>query len=79
MKHLHKTWIEFRTTGAVNIEQGSVSTRIGIKAGVQCQATVRCYVAYVKDRYTEVADVTVEEGIIKGLPCAAFMFIDRPD
>jgi hypothetical protein len=75
MKHL----IEFRTTGAVSIEQGGVSTRIGIEAGVQCPATVTCYVAYLNDRYTEVADVTVQEGVIRALPCAAFMFIDRLD
>jgi hypothetical protein len=73
VKHL----IEFRTSGAVNIEQGGVSTRIGIQAGVQCPAQVQCYVAYRNDRYIEVADVEVKEGLLRRLPCSHFMFIDR--
>ncbi len=72
MKHL----IEFRTTGTVEIERGGV-IRIGIKAGVQCPAQVRCYVAYRHERYVEVADVEVSEGLLRALPCSHFMFIDR--
>jgi hypothetical protein len=47
--------------------------------GVQCAATVRCYVVHPKDDYTEVADLEVEEGFVRALPCYAFMFIDRMD
>ncbi len=75
MRHL----IEFRATAAVVIEQGGVSTRIGIRAGVQCPATVQCYVAYRHERYVEVADVEVSEGLLRALPCSHFMFIDRMD
>ncbi len=75
MKHL----IEFRADAKVVIEQGGVSTRIGIRAGVQCPATVRCYVLYRHDRYIEVADVEVKEGVLRALPCSNFMFIDRMD
>lgn len=73
MKHL----IEFRADAPVVIEQGGVSTRIGIRRGVQCPATVQCYVAYRNDRYMEVADVEVTEGLLRALPCSHFMFIDR--
>jgi hypothetical protein len=73
MRHL----IEFRKTATINIEKGGVSTRIGIEAGVQCPATVRCYVVYRHERYVEVADVGVKEGLLRGLPCSHFMFIDR--
>jgi hypothetical protein len=73
MRHL----IEFRATAAVVIERGGVSTRIGIQAGVQCPAQVRCYVAYRHGRYVEVADVEVGEGLLRGLPCSHFTFIDR--
>jgi hypothetical protein len=73
VKHL----IEFRVNAAVVIEQGGVSTRIGIQAGVQCPATVQCYVVYRHERYVEVADVEVNEGLLRALPCSHFMFIDR--
>ena len=72
MKHL----IEFRADATVVIEQGGVSTRIGIRAGVQCPANVRCYVLRTDNCYTEVADIEVEEGLVRALPCRAFMFID---
>jgi hypothetical protein len=62
MRHL----IEFRATAAVVIEQGGVSTRIGIQAGVQCPAMVRCYVAYRHERYVEVADVEVKVAVHGG-------------
>ena len=75
MKHL----IEFRADAKVVIEQGGVSTRIGIRRGAQCQAQVRCYVIYRHERYVEVADVEVNEGLLRGLPCSHFMFIDRMD
>lgn len=75
MKHL----IEFRANAGVVIERGGVRTRIGIQAGVQCPATVRCYVIYRHERYVEVADVQVNEGLLRALPCSHFMFIDRMD
>jgi hypothetical protein len=37
---------------------------------------VRCYVIYRHERYVEVADVEVKEGLLRGLPCSHFMFID---
>ena len=73
MKHL----IEFRADATVAIEQGGVSTRIGIRRSAQCPATVRCYVSYRHERYVEVGDVEVKEGLLRGLPCSHFMFIDR--
>ena len=75
MKHL----IEFRVSGNIEIERGGVATRINIEAGVQCPANVRCYVVHTKDAYTEIADLEVEEGFVRALPCYAFMFIDRID
>ena len=73
MRHL----IEFRADASVVIDRGGVSTRIGIRAGVQCPATVRCYVVRRHGRYIEAADVEVKEGLLRALPCSHFMFIDR--
>ena len=72
MKHL----IEFRKNAAVTVEKGSMSTACRIEYGVQCPATVRCYVVYRRERYVEVADVEVKEGLLRALPCSHFMFID---
>jgi hypothetical protein len=73
MRHL----IEFRANATILIERGGASVSINIRAGVQCPATVHCYVAYHNNRYVEVADIEVKEGIVRALPCARFMFIDR--
>jgi hypothetical protein len=73
VKHL----IEFRKNAAVTVENGGTSTACHIQHGVQCPATVRCYVIYSHERYVEVADVEVKEGLLRALPCSHFMFIDR--
>ena len=75
MKHL----IEFRKNAVVTVEMGGTSTACRIQYGVQCPATVRCYVAYRHERYIEVADVEVKEGTLRGVPCACFLFIDLMD
>ncbi len=75
MKH----HIEFRKNAAVAVERGGTSTVCQIRYGEQCPATVRCYVAYRHDRYVEVADVEVKEGLLRALPCSHCMFIDRLD
>ena len=75
MKHL----IEFRKNAAVTVEKGGTSTACRIEYGVQCPATVRCYVVYRRERYVEVADVEVKEGTLRGVPCACFLFIDLMD
>jgi hypothetical protein len=72
-----KHFVEFRADATVVIERGGVCTRIAIRRGAQCPATVRCYVIYRHERYVEVADVEVKEGLLRGLPCSHFMFIDR--
>jgi hypothetical protein len=74
MKHL----IEFRVDGTVTLESHGVTTSVQIRAGVQCPATVRCYVVSPDgEDYTDVGDVEVMEGLLRALPCFAFMFIDR--
>ena len=72
MKHL----VEFRKSAPVTVEKGGKSTACRIEYGVQCPATVRCYVVYRRERYVEVADVEVKEGLLRALPCSHFMFID---
>jgi hypothetical protein len=77
MKHL----IEFRATGSLTLEESHGTTtktmRVNIRAGVQCPANVRCYVVKNDGNYIEVADVEVEEGLLRAIPCSCFMFIDR--
>jgi hypothetical protein len=74
MNHL----IEFREDATVILTAKGVQTTVQIRAGVQVPADVRCYVLGDANRgYTEVADVEVEEGLLKALPCTAFMFIDE--
>ena len=73
MKHL----IEFRTDATVNLESQGVTTKVQIRAGVQCPATVRCYVILTDEGFIDVADIEVKEGRLRGLPCYTFMFIDR--
>ncbi len=76
MKHL----VQFRVSGVVVIEQeGGVTTKINIERGVMCPANVLCFVVYDHDHYIEVADVELQEGLVRALPCKAFMFIDRMD
>jgi hypothetical protein len=75
MKHL----IEFRKNATVTVETGDSSITCRIEDGLQCPATVQCYVIYRHDRYTEVADVELEEGLVRGLPCSHFRFIDLPE
>ena len=75
MKHL----VEFRKSAPVTVEKGGKSTACRIEYGVECPATVRCYVVYRQERYVEVADVEVKEGLVRALPCRAFMFIDVMD
>jgi hypothetical protein len=71
--------IEFRKSAAVTVEKGDTSTACRIEYGVQCPATVRCYVVYRHKRYVEVADVEVQDGLLRALPCSHFMFIDVMD
>ena len=73
MKHL----IEFRRNAAVTVENGGTSTACQFQRGVQCPATVRCYVVRRHGRYIEAADVEVKERLLRALPCSHFMFIDR--
>jgi hypothetical protein len=74
MRHL----IEFRVDGTVLIERPgeSVATTIQIRRGVQCPADVRCYVLSSDNIHTDVADIEVKEGVLRALPCRAFLFID---
>jgi hypothetical protein len=72
VKHL----IGFRKSEPVTVEKRGTSTACRIEYGVQCPATVRCYVVYRRERYVEVADVEVKEGLLRALPCSHFMFID---
>ncbi len=72
MKH----FIEFRKNAVLDLENGPTTTcQIGV--GSQTPAQVRCYVAYANDRYTEVADIEVPEGKLRGVPCAYFLFLDE--
>ena len=73
MKHL----IEFRVDATVHLESHGVTTSVQIRAGVQCPATVRCYVILTDEGFIDVADIEVEEGLLRALPCYTFMFIDR--
>jgi hypothetical protein len=76
MRHL----IEFRLDATVLIERPgeSVATTIQIRWGVQCPANVRCYALRTGvGNFTEVADIEVKEGVLRALPCRAFMFIDH--
>jgi len=73
MRHL----IEFRTDATVQLDEQGVTTSVQIRAGVQCPATVRCSTIRTDEGFVEVADIEVKEGVLRRLPCSAFMFIDR--
>ena len=69
-------FIEFRQNATFALESKGVATTCRVERGAQCPAKVRCYVAYRSGRYVEVADVEVQEGLLRALPCSHFMFID---
>jgi hypothetical protein len=73
MKH----FVEFRRNATFALENKGVTTTCRVERGVQCPARVRCYVIYRNDRYIEVADVELKEGLLRGIPCSCIMFIDR--
>jgi hypothetical protein len=73
MRHL----IEFRKDATVELEEQGVTTKVQIRHGVQCPATVRCYVIRTDEGFVDVADIEVKEGLLRRLPCYTFMFIDR--
>jgi hypothetical protein len=72
-------FIEFRQNATLPLKSKGVTTTCRVERGAQCPANVRCYVACRSGRYVEVADVELNEGLLRGLPCSHFMFIDRMD
>ncbi len=72
-------YIEFRGDACFEIERAGETTTCHCRAGEQCQAHVRCYVVREKGRYIEVADIELEDGVIRGFPCSHFLFLDSLD
>jgi len=71
--------IEFRTNATFPLEAKGVTTTCTVERGAQCHANVRCYVIKADTNFTEVADIQLKEGTVRGVPCASFMFIDLMD
>jgi hypothetical protein len=72
-------FIEFRQNATLPLECKGVTTTCRVERGAQCPANVRCYVVYRNECYSEVADVEVKEGLLRGIPCSWFLFIDLMD
>jgi hypothetical protein len=72
-------FIEFRGNFRLTVEKGGTTVTCKFRIGRQCPAQVHCYVVCANDRYVEVADIELKDGVMRGIPCSCFMFIDVLD
>lgn len=64
--------IEFCVDAMLPLESGGVSVSTRIRSRLQRLANVRCYVV----NNVEVADIQMNEGWLRAVPCSCFKFLD---
>ncbi len=72
-------YIEFRGDLQAEVERAGKTTTCQYRVGEQCPAQVRCYVVRVQGHNFEVADIELEPGLLRCIPCSYFRFIDAMD
>jgi hypothetical protein len=74
-------FIEFSKNANLTLDDGKARTGCQIEFGTQVKAQVRCYVNFTDDSFFEVADILLDDGsgILRGVPCSAFKFLDSMD